>query len=779
MATAENRTLSIEARLVDLITKPLSAIGKTLASFALAPLKGLGFLAKSFGEVRAQIGNLVLAYAGLKGLETIKEVLDQTAEFGKLALAMGDTVGNLSELRGAFAIAGQPLENFVESIKALQRAESQALHGNQQLADTFAELGLSLNDLRQLGPSEIFERIAQGLERFSTTQEKSLELAKLLPRAFLPLLPILTQGLDKFQAAVKDAKAVGSTITEGEFTAAEDLEQALVRLKLSLTALSRAVFEAFGPTVSLTLNNLAKLIANNREQVVALAKSLAVGLAKAVDIAAQAIIGLIRVIESIPGIKLVDEQQARELRKQLDLIEEIKSATSTKTVAEQGSTVRDVLGGFGVPGFDIGTKLASGNFAEDIIDAARANRAKITAELLPKEDEIRAKLAELEKNVKDGVAGTLDHLRLDIAASLGDAGQIIADSVVGQSGDVVAKASEDVDALSSHVDKLKKTIDGLEKPSVFTPTRAGKRLPLDDEPVLGHESERLAILKQLGGLHDNLIPIQRALEEIDRESEVLALRKAKDEGVINAQELAAAIDLVNEHFKHLHDLVSPNSDFFGGFNQGFEQATRQWTDFTKAGQEAAQTIISGGLDQLTQTLTDIVTGTKNAGEAFKAFARELLVQLTQIIIKLVIMKALEVALNLVAPGAGEAAGAAGGGIGDLGELSGFGFAKGGMLQNVTAFAGGGVARKPTLALFGEGRNAEAFVPLPDNRSIPVTLNGRGGGGETHVHFHVSAIDSRGVAQFLAENQDEIASAVADATSHGHPAMRAALQRASR
>jgi hypothetical protein len=37
------------------------------------------------------------------------------------------------------------------------------------------------------------------------------------------------------------------------------------------------------------------------------------------------------------------------------------------------------------------------------------------------------------------------------------------------------------------------------------------------------------------------------------------------------------------------------------------------------------------------------------------------------------------------------------------------------------YATGGVATSPQLALFGEGRMAEAFVPLPDGRSIPVTM----------------------------------------------------------
>lgn len=42
------------------------------------------------------------------------------------------------------------------------------------------------------------------------------------------------------------------------------------------------------------------------------------------------------------------------------------------------------------------------------------------------------------------------------------------------------------------------------------------------------------------------------------------------------------------------------------------------------------------------------------------------------------------------------------------------------------YSTGGIARTPQLALFGEGSMPEAYVPLPDGRSIPVSMKGGGG-----------------------------------------------------
>ena len=74
----------------------------------------------------------------------------------------------------------------------------------------------------------------------------------------------------------------------------------------------------------------------------------------------------------------------------------------------------------------------------------------------------------------------------------------------------------------------------------------------------------------------------------------------------------------------------------------------------------------------------------------------------------------------------------------------FGFAQGGVMTSagplpLRAYSAGGVANSPQLALYGEGSRPEAYVPLPDGRSIPVTMTG-GGGPRVSVVVHNTAGD---------------------------------------
>ncbi|EMQ3038583.1 tape measure protein [Escherichia coli H10] len=78
------------------------------------------------------------------------------------------------------------------------------------------------------------------------------------------------------------------------------------------------------------------------------------------------------------------------------------------------------------------------------------------------------------------------------------------------------------------------------------------------------------------------------------------------------------------------------------------------------------------------------------------------------------------------------------------------FGKDGVIP-LQAYQKGGIANSPQLALFGEGDMNEAYVPLPDGRTIPVTLStdGMSGGGnvlspvsiEINVHSDGSTTES--------------------------------------
>ena len=95
---------------------------------------------------------------------------------------------------------------------------------------------------------------------------------------------------------------------------------------------------------------------------------------------------------------------------------------------------------------------------------------------------------------------------------------------------------------------------------------------------------------------------------------------------------------------------------------------------------------------------------------------------------------------------------------------------GGSFVPFAAFAGGGIANRPTLGLIAEAGQNEAVVPLPNGRSIPVDM--RGAGGNTYVvHSRQEAM-----RQGYRPDRDEIIDLVASDIRKGGRVRKALTRR---
>lgn len=179
--------------------------------------------------------------------------------------------------------------------------------------------------------------------------------------------------------------------------------------------------------------------------------------------------------------------------------------------------------------------------------------------------------------------------------------------------------------------------------------------------------------------------------------------------------------------------------------------------------QALEGVVSKGLDTaLDQFVNHILEG-KDAMEALRDTGKAVAADLLKTFMTLAALNPLKNALfGTNYPVLGGSAGTGGllgnlfnGGGGILGSLMGGGgggpigsiavgnymmpqFANGGIMtaqgiKPLRSYSRGGIARSPQYAEYGEASKAEAYVPLPDGRSIPVSLQGGGGGTEVHIH----------------------------------------------
>lgn len=179
------------------------------------------------------------------------------------------------------------------------------------------------------------------------------------------------------------------------------------------------------------------------------------------------------------------------------------------------------------------------------------------------------------------------------------------------------------------------------------------------------------------------------------------------------------------------------------------------------------------LSDLSNTIDDGFTniflaaeqGSKAMRDAFIDMAKQILKQIALMTIKMLAFKAIEMGLNLIAPGAGTAfvnfinPGAAGGIIP---------LATGGIMDRAMGLQG--VVKQPTY-LVGEGRYNEAVVPLPNGRSIPVQMHG-GGSQSNNVAVTVNMSNNGSQTQSQGQDPAKLGQAIAAAVQRELVAQKA-------
>lgn len=227
---------------------------------------------------------------------------------------------------------------------------------------------------------------------------------------------------------------------------------------------------------------------------------------------------------------------------------------------------------------------------------------------------------------------------------------------------------------------------------------------------------------------------QQLLAQKIRDHEVMT----KTRGMIDSE--AEAYRKAAEAAGTVTDEVNKkNYETSRSWEYGAKAALKKYTDEATNAAKITENFVTNSFDKMGDALGELVT----TGKAdFQSLTASILKDMATIAIKQAILKpAGDMFANLF--GGGNSGGTAGNASMMNMFSSFFGFANGGVMSsggamNLQAYAKGGVASGPQLALFGEGRMNEAYVPLPDGRSIPVTMQGAGGGGNTSVVVNVDA-----------------------------------------
>lgn len=676
-----------------------------------------GRLEQLVGHIKT-MGHASVSLAGLGAAATtlattFKGAIDAADSINDLSQKIGISVRDLGGWQLAAEQSGASLETIGKGIKGLAPTIG-------QFSGQFEKLGISVKDPSQalIDFADIFQAMPDGFE-------KNALAVKLFGKAGADLIPMLNQG----SQGLADAREKAARYAEE-----------LARLAPVADAFNDALKE-------LELRSKARTMGFLVEQVKG-----ATGLIEFYTDATSGISGFTRAMDflsdRIPvwtgGLFLLSSS----LR---DVANALNSDLARKAAALAG------IGG------NPAGRLSKGRIGgpKGLSDAEEEALGEKNAKVLvnqAKGDALRKLLLEKGGSHADGAdkeANYLTHLKiklLEAEGSLSEYGKVLEEISTGSAkkfSEVTKRSALD---LASQIDAGKlaaqqgKGFDAYFKKLTDTNERGGKELT-DFSLKMAEGVNAINEKTRELGLPSDVSERFKALTDIDKEFERTsrAIRETYkdveqafgDAKLAELEEKRAAAKV--KTLAALDALKARSDELNASWEYGADKALRSYLNEISTVAASAERLFTNAFKNMEDALVQFA---KTGKLDFASLADSIISDLIRI----------QVQQNITRPLAGMMSG---GGIDVTGTFldkwlfgGGSWFANGGIMTPagalpLNAYAGGGIATSPQLAVFGEGSMNEAFVPLPDGRSIPVQMRGGGGGGVS-ISMPVT-IDARGAS----------------------------------
>ena len=713
-------------------------LGINTAEFVAGMAKADSALGKFGKSVSAMKGPLIaaglaLAAVGLKALSYADSVVD-------VATANDMAVDTIIKLQNALANNGGEAENASKIMSAFTKSVESAADGSVTAQKSFAEAGISLDDLAKLSAEDLFKKTIEGLDKIPDTITRNAKGFEILGKSIKNVdLKGLNQGMkDSEGIAVDQAKAMSDAADSWDL-----LEQAgrkvneLVAIELGPTIKSFIDYlNADGQTALIEFANI----------VGASFKAIVVSVTTSVYALKMSLYGLVAIISEFPGIGFIGLIEGEIAGREKTYADQLLETMDLVKGLEKQKKLIDALYGnpqkkpnapdktdLNTPNKDgkkparpvtdtIANELSKLKAEYDVtkkqydIEIERNNLLSMRGQLSTKEYNkaleelaLQEALANIEKKRTDDLASNKDKVK-SIDKKINDQAEASYALAVAQSQGRLRAISETNKYELNEQAKLSQiAID--RSAQLFNLQNAGRLLRVEDLQ-----------------LQKDIFQIQSDLGDEIRRIDKLQLDDA-DAQIAKAKELA---DVKIAEANRQHAITTRG----GTPGEGFTDAmTKAINDLPTAMQNGAA-MFESMMGNMSKSLTDFVMTGKSS---FKDFAKSIIADIMAIYIRSQILTMLKGVFSM------------------FGGASGAPQVMGSMPSVPGLAAAGGYINSPTIV----GENGpELFIPKTAGTVVPnQQMSGMGGSPQVVYNgpyiANMSAIDTQSATQFLAKNNKSV------------------------
>lgn len=656
------------------LNKADTAVGQTQRTIQ-AKLSGID---SAFAKLGSGLKGALLAaipavtLAGLANL--VRSSLEAAGGLGEVAQQLGISTDLLQTLQFAGTQAGVSVEEINTGVARFTRIIGDASEGNKAAIDRFNQLGVSILDSagKLRSTDAVLRDVADALARIEDPAKRAAAEVDLFGKSGQKLDTIFASGSAAIDEFMRTAQAAGAVLTRDQIDTADKAADKMAALEFQYAKLAQTLSIDLAPAITAMLDGIDDLLHD---------RPIPTWLRVILDAASLGQFSIFQALAHAAtdsedpvaaATKVYDEltKQLQELRDQgADpiVIKNVEvDVENARQQLEKAKTLAQNPSSF--------EKRGRGGATVATLDALGGSSNPAPA-----------------STGADKVQQTAAALELQIANLGRSSREQAIYNAVSQAGiDINTAAGQKIAALAEMLYTLSAARE-----------RETARIQASTAAAVAEEEAQRQADERGRRLIEQRQQVTTSIEQEIADNKLLIA--AKGESNEAYQKEALFLDLVNryratglpltddeiEKARTLSDVLYDQQKQLGDNN---EVANQLGQTFSSAFEDAA---ISGA------TFSDVLQG------------------LIQDLERIALRAATQPIFNAIFSGLGALATTA---LADGGVMTGRGPVP------LRRYAGGGVAKSPQLALHGEGSTPEAYVPLPDGRSIPVMLRGRNAGG---------------------------------------------------
>lgn len=695
--------------------------------------------ALGFNTLKGAVGGFAAAIAGsaiVGGLGAIvKKSIDAGDELFNLQAKTGIAANALIGLGNAAKLADVDQATLGKGLTKLSVNLVKAAEGNDGLAQKFKALGVSIKDSNgQVVPADkALKQIANRFADMPDGAQKAAAAVALFGKSGADLIPLLNEGaasMEKFTYKVGE-----------DFAARSDLfNDTITELGIKTQGFGLELTDALLPALQSILEVFSDLFDTDQDWT-ALFKVVE-GVIRGIAVAIYTVVKAVDVL--IKNVVAAVQAAGQALSGDFAAAWQTITSRVSSGIEEQKKILADLnklaFGSAASPGTGRRTRGRNMDLDTSAADresdaaarkrAADAKRAETEQErLLNRRQDLTRKAIDLRQQLQNSIA--------DVTAAYAGVGASPIDQLSLQRNEAITENDRQIKALTLSVVDLVREFNAVGGSLDVQPfadlinSLSDANVALADQSYLQGLKDLLPSVAEYDAKIAEVVRGKTELTELEKLNAQVNLLQLDILAATNP-ELAKYVDLLRQRATALD---TANKDKSG---DSFKDKVKNYTDSVKDLGAAFGDIAVNSLQKLEDTLFEFVTTGKLK---FKEFVASILSDLAKLAIKLAIVNT----IKAIFPGAG--------------------FADGGIMTSdgpapLKKYARGGIANSPQLAMFGEGSQPEAYVPLPDGRRIPVAMQGGGGSSNTTVNV---SVDAKGTSvQGNSGQGEQLARAIAQA-----------------